>query len=265
VRFLGVDLAWKDGNPSGVALLGGQRFPLHLRDVPRTLPGHAEVLGWIARHVAHHRASVGIDAPLLGLGRGRRECENEIARAFGSFDASTHSTPSYPGLEDFARDLIAAYELDAMGPDVTPRAGHPALREVYPNALQVFLFDLKRGTKIIKYKKRKFGRNEWWALKGLGPFVRQVAQTVGGRYVVKSDPAWLRLVDEKPTPGMSTAQLKSIEDRWDALLCALAVALELLEPGSMRFYPEGALAWRQGYILAPAGPMERRPLSLPRG
>ena len=27
MRFLGVDLAWKDGNPSGVALLGGRRFP----------------------------------------------------------------------------------------------------------------------------------------------------------------------------------------------------------------------------------------------
>ena len=257
MRFLGVDLAWKDGNPSGVALLGGQRFPLHLREVPQTLPSHTDVLAWIARHVAHHRASVGIDAPLLGLGRGRRDCENEIGRAFGSFDASTHSTPSYPGLEDFAQNLTAAHGIDAMGPDVTPKAGHPAVREVYPNAFQVFLFDLKRGTKIIKYKKRKFGRNERWAVEGLGPFVRRVAHRVGGRYVVNSDPAWLRLVDESPTAGMSTSQLKSIEDRWDALLCAVTVALEFFEPGSMRFYPAGAQVWRRGYILAPSLPTAR--------
>ena len=37
MRFLGVDLAWKDGNPSGVALLAGQRFPLRLREIPHSL------------------------------------------------------------------------------------------------------------------------------------------------------------------------------------------------------------------------------------
>jgi predicted RNase H-like nuclease len=257
VRFLGVDLAWKDGNPSGVSLLGGQRFPLHLREVPHTLPRHADVLGWIARHVAHHRASVGIDAPLLGLGHGRRECENEIARNFGSFDASTHSTPSYPGLEEFAHELTAAHGINAMGPGVEPAAGRPAIREVYPNAFQVLLFDLKRGMKIVKYKKRRFGPNANWASEGLGPFVRRTIQVVGGRYVVNSDPAWLTLVAERPKHGMSGAQLKSIEDRWDAVLCAVAVASEFLAPGSMRFYPEGPTAWRRGYILAPVLPAER--------
>jgi len=257
VRFLGVDLAWKDGNPSGVALLGGQRFPLHLREIPHTLPHHADVLGWIARHVAHHRASVGIDAPLLGLGHGRRECENEIARNFGSFDASPHTTPSYPGLEEFAHELTAAHGINAMGPDVELAAGRPAIREVYPNAFQVLLFDLKRGMKIVKYKKRRFGPNARWASKGLSPFVRRTAQVIGGRYVVNSDPAWLALVAENPRPGMSGAQLKSIEDRWDAVLCAVAVAFESLAPGSMRFYPDGPAAWQRGYILAPTLPTRR--------
>jgi predicted RNase H-like nuclease len=56
---------------------------------------------------------------------------------------------------------------------------------------------------------------------------------------------------------MSGAELKSIEDRWDAVLCALAVAFESLAPGSMRFYPDGPVAWRRGYILAPALPTGR--------
>ena len=51
---------------------------------------------------------------------------------------------------------------------------------------------------------------------------------------------------------MSGRELKSIEDRWDALLCALAAALEFFEPGAMRFYPDAPRAWRRGYILAPA-------------
>jgi len=118
VRFLGVDLAWKDGNRSGVALLGGQRFPLHLREVPHTLPRHGGVLDWIARHVAHHRASVGIDAPLLGLGGGRRGGDNEVSSAFGRFHASTHSPPRYPGLDAFTRALLAGYALECRDPAI---------------------------------------------------------------------------------------------------------------------------------------------------
>ena len=48
---------------------------------------------------------------------------------------------------------------------------------------------------------------------------------------------------------MSTAELKAIEDRWDALLCALAVALEFLEHDVMTFYQPAD--WTAGAILAP--------------
>lgn len=262
MRFLGVDLAWKDGNPSGVALLGGQRFPLHLREVPQTLPGHRAVLLWIARHVAHHRAAVGVDAPLLGLGRGgRRGCDNEISRRFGRFHASTHSPPRAPALGRLARRLVRAYGLEALGPGFEPRSGRPAVREVYPNALQVRLFalDRARGMKILKYKQRKFADTRRWAAEGLRPFVERCAEATGGRYLVTSDPAWAALVQDRPRPGMSGRELKSIEDRWDALLCALAVALEFFEPGSMRFYPGEPGRWRRGYILAPA--LADRPVS----
>lgn len=259
MRFLGVDLAWKDGNPSGVSVLGGQRFPLHLREVPRTLDRHADVLGWIARHVAHHRASIGIDAPLLGLGRGRRGGDNEVSRAFGRFHASTHSPPRYPGLAAFTRALTADYALECFGPGWMPASGRPAVREVYPNALQVLLFGLDRrpGLTIAKYKRRRFETKGAWAELGLRPFLERCARTLGGRYVVTRDRAWETLVAERPQASMSAAELKRIEDRWDAVLCALGAALEFFEPGSMRFYPDGPFAWRRGYILAPVLPTAR--------
>jgi len=259
VRFLGVDLAWKDGNPSGVALLGGRRFPLHLREIPHTLPRHEAVLGWIARHVSHHRASVGIDAPLLGLGHGRRGGDNEVSSAFGRFHASTHSPPRYPGLVAFTRALLTDYTLDAFGPGWRPASRRPAIREVYPNALQVLLFGLDRrpGLTIAKYKQRRFAHKRAWAEQGLRPFADLCARTIGGRYVVTRDAAWQTLVADRPRASMPGAQIKSIEDRWDALLCALGAALEFFEPGSMRFYPDGADAWRRGYILAPALPTAR--------
>ena len=259
MRFLGVDLAWKDGNASGVALLGGQRFPLHLREMPHTLPRHEAVLAWIAHHVRHHRASVGIDAPLLGLGGGRRGGDNEVSSVFGRFHASTHSPPRYPGLAAFTRSLLDAYALDSFGPGWRPTSGRPAIREVYPNALQVLLFGLDRrpGLTIAKYKQRRFGSKRSWIERGLGPFIERCVRTIGGRYVVTRDPEWRALASERPRLSMTGPQIKAIEDRWDAVLCALGAALEFLERDAMRFYPADAEAWRRGYILAPALPTRR--------
>jgi predicted RNase H-like nuclease len=261
VRFLGVDLAWKDGNRSGVAMLEGPRFPLHLRESPHTLPRHSAVLTWIARRVARHRASVGIDAPLLGLGRGRRGGDNEISSAFGRFHASTHSPPRYPGLQAFTRALRAGYALDSFGPGWRPARGCPAIREVYPNALQVLLFELDRrpGLTIVKYKRQRFADKRAWVERGLRPFIDRCVTSMGGRHVVSEGPAWHSLLAARPRPSMSGVELKDIEDRWDAVLCAVGAALEFFEPGSMRFYPEGPRAWRRGYILAPALPIRRPP------
>jgi predicted RNase H-like nuclease len=249
VRFLGVDLAWKAENPSGVVLLGGRGFPLHLREAPRTLPGHRDVLEWIARQVRHHRSAVGVDAPLLGTERpGRRGCDNLISRAFGAFHASTHSPPRRPDLARFTRALLDGYGLESFGPGFRPRSGRPALREVYPNALQVGLFGLRRGERIRKYKRRRFRSRRQWATEGLGPFVRACERVVAGRYVAP-DAEWRHFVGAVPEATMSGRELKAIEDRWDALLCALAVALEALDPGSMVFYPRNG--WDRGAILAP--------------
>jgi predicted RNase H-like nuclease len=87
--------------------------------------------------------------------------------------------------------------------------------------------------------------------------VERCAKTIGARFVVTRDPAWQALVADRPRASMSGADLKRIEDRWDAVLCALGAALEFFEPGSMRFYPEGPSAWRRGYILAPVLPTAR--------
>ena len=259
MRFLGVDLAWKDGNRSGLVLLDGTRFPLHLVEVPHTEPRHHDVLAWIARHVARHRASVGIDAPLLGLGAGRRPGDNQVASAFGRFHASTHSPPRYPGLDAFTRSLRRDFTLDAFGPGWRPTRGRPALREVYPNALQVLLFDLDRapGLTITKYKRQRFGSVGEWIRDGLRPFCDRCAEAIGGRYVETREATWRALVAARPRAGMSGAELKDIEDRWDAVLCAIGAALEFFEPGSMRFYPDGSAAWRRGYILAPRLPTSR--------
>jgi len=262
VRFLGVDLAWKDGNPSGLALLGGQRFPLHLREIPHTLPHHADVLGWIARHVAHHRASVGIDAPLLGLEtKGHRDAERAIGKTFQRFDAPAFPPPKDADLRLFVGELKKRWPIERFGPNHRPASGNPAIREVYPNAFQVGLFrlDLTGERSIVKYKRKKnrFRRKADWVENGLTAFVTRCARTVMERHLIVDDSSWQAFAADAPHVRKTARELKSIEDRWDALICALAVAFEFFEPGSMRFYPDGPSAWRRGYILAPVLPTTR--------
>jgi predicted RNase H-like nuclease len=257
-RFLGVDLAWRGGNPSGVVALAGRVFPLSLSDAG-VMPDHAATLAWIAAQARARRTAVGIDAPLLGLDnpRGRRACDNLISSDFGRFHASTHSLPSAPDLARFTKSLRRRYDRTSLDPHVPPALGRPAIREVYPNALQVLLFGLdRRGATIVPYKRRRFGgRNGPWASQGLRPFIKRCRQVLEAGYVDRRAPGWQSLVALVPQETMPTAELKAIEDRWDAVLCAVAVALEHLRPGTMRAYTgAGRAAWRSGYILAPALP-----------
>jgi predicted RNase H-like nuclease len=256
VKFLGVDLAWRPDNPSGVAVLDGTRFPLRLAAAPHTLPTHDAVLAWIDRQVEGAAASVGIDAPLLGLERpGRRPCDNEVSRVFGRFHASTHTPSGVPALAELTARLVRRYGLHALDPAARAQPGRPTIREVYPHALQVRLFDLDRTDGVIlKYKRRRFRAKTDWVRAGLVPFVARSARELVGTYVRPTDPGWRALCAARPQTVMTGRDLKDLEDRWDALLCALAVALAVLRPGSMRAYPGdgGARAWRRGYILAPA-------------
>jgi predicted RNase H-like nuclease len=253
VTFLGVDLAWRADNPSGVARLAGRSFPLRLLEPPAILAGHGMVLEWIARHVRAEPSIVGIDAPLLGLraGRRRRRCDDAIARAFGRFHASTHSPAAYPDLRHFARALVATHGLPSFAPGLRPRRGAPVIREVYPNALQVLLFrlDRRRRARIVAYKRRRFGTKDRWAREGLARFAGRCARAIGGRYVRQGDAGWVALLAHRPRAALSAGRLKAIEDRWDAVLCALAVGLEYLAPGTMRLYPPDS--WQRGAILAP--------------
>ena len=256
MRFLGVDLAWKPDNPSGAVALDGAKFPLRLVEPPLTLPTHDAVQEWIDRRVEGARATVGIDAPLLGLERpGRRPCDDAVSAAFGRFHASTHTPTQVPALARLTARLVERHGLHAFDPAACVVPGRPTIREVYPNALHVRLFGLARpGGVILKYKRRRFPAKADWVRAGLAPFVTRCARDLGGAYVRATDPEWRGLVAARPRAAMSGRRLKDIEDRWDALLCALAVALAELRPGSVRAYTggPGPRAWRRGYILAPA-------------
>jgi predicted RNase H-like nuclease len=132
VRFVGVDLAWKEHNASGVVVLEGRRFPLRLVEGPATLPTHEAVLdwltGWLDRAGSDSATAVGIDAPLLGLGvvRGRRDCDDEVSRSFGRFAASVYSLSAFRGmLQRFVGELEARCAAADLCPEALAEPGRP--------------------------------------------------------------------------------------------------------------------------------------------
>ena len=77
-------------------------------------------------------------------------------------------------------------------------------------------------------------------------------QQVATRRYIERDDAWRAFLRERPCADAPERALKALEDRWDAVLCALAVAFEHLERDAMHAdtgcEPD---AWRRGDIFAP--------------
>jgi predicted RNase H-like nuclease len=89
--FIGIDLAWRDGNkPSGAAVLEGDRQRARLVDA--SLVRYADVLGYVERHTIGSTV-VAIDAPLVIRNEtGQRPCETLISRSYGARQASCHTS-----------------------------------------------------------------------------------------------------------------------------------------------------------------------------
>ncbi|MCC6672168.1 MAG: DUF429 domain-containing protein [Planctomycetes bacterium] len=219
--FLGIDLAWKSKNPSGVCVLqerSGEFTCTDLRAVPLGVDALVELALGYGDDVV-----VAIDAPLIISDQ--RRAEREVGRLFSSYHAS-----AYPA----DRALLEPAGLLA-GPDLGKALGHRGFSldprvlqpggggrhafEVYPHTLHVVWFDLceripykaKRGRSpsdlvdCLQHYQRCLGK----VLRCWMPELLEASQELRG------------LLD----PGAAECrgrERKDLEDRLDAVTCALA-------------------------------------------
>ena len=258
VRYIGVDLAWGDKATTGLAVLDDEGTLIDLAEA-RT---DAEILQWLASHTGES-CVVAFDAPLIVLNEaGMRDCERLVGRHFTRFGFSCHaSSRRNPAFADGGRAARLAAELRL---ETAPRsASRRRAIEVYPHTAIVQLFGLDRS---IHYK-HKSGRDltllqgELTRLIGHIEGLSDAAQPLS----LGTNRAW-QAIRAQVSAATRKSELRSVEDRVDAVICAYTAMLTDVAPDRVR-----TLGDDRGYIVTPVDDAmaaridaDDRPLSDPR-
>ncbi|MGN6575922.1 MAG: DUF429 domain-containing protein [Nocardioides sp.] len=247
MHFVGLDLAWGENKPTGLAVLDDEgalvRVSAHDTD--------ASILEALEPY-AEGECLVAIDAPLVvPNATGNRPCEAALNRDFARFDAGAH--PSNTGKPELAGEPRGARVARLLGLDIDPAStrGRRAV-EVYPHPATVALFRLGR---TLKYK-NKPGRT---LARMRAELLRLVELLEGLEHAevplrLRQHAPWRALV---ASIGASErkSQLRRAEDQVDAVVCAYVAQFAVRRPDRTTTY--GDLA--TGYIVTPTLPPGHAP------
>jgi len=250
MRVVGVDLAWGERNPTGVARLDDDGGLLDVASVR----SDEEVVSAAALD-ADAECVVGIDAPLLVTNpTGNRPAETALNRDFRAFQAGAH--PSNTGLAVFADGPRGGRVAAVLGlePWPTPDGDDPRRRavEVYPHAASVALFRLGR---TLKYKQKQgrdleLLRSELLRLTTLLEGLEGAAVPLR----LRGRACWEELV-AAAVDATRKSHLRVVEDQVDAVLCAYVALLVVRAPGTLATYGDPAT----GCVVTPRLPADLEP------
>jgi predicted RNase H-like nuclease len=237
--FVGVDLAWREINQSGVAVVDADGRLLHVG----TAQDDASIEKALSPYI-RDECLAAFDAPLIVKNAtGHRPCETELNRDFHKFEAGTR--PAYTGRPEFARVPRGARLAEALGFDMDPRsqAARRAI-EVYPHPATVVLFGLDR---TLKYKRGLLDTRRHELLRLMTLIARLDDATP--RLRVNHNVAWVELRN-RITAATRPVQLDEAEDPVDAVLCAYLALYWYQRPKDVTIYGD----FMTGYIITPSLP-----------
>ncbi|MFW6869070.1 DUF429 domain-containing protein [Nocardioides sp. CPCC 206347] len=246
MHFVGVDLAWGDRKPTGLAVLDADGQLVSVA----TVTSDDEIVEAQAPYVDGD-CLVAIDAPLIVVNKtGNRPAEAELNKDFARFDAGAH--PSNTGKPEFSGQPRGARIAGRLGLDMNPRSGRARRAiEVYPHPATVALFRLGRTLKYKNKPGRDFEqlRAELLVLLGL------VEGLVAADPPLKvTSPAWTALRAAVETAGRKS-ELRVVEDQVDAVICAYVALFAARRPEQTATYGD----FETGYIVTPALPADLVP------
>ncbi|GAA3612597.1 bifunctional ribonuclease/(p)ppGpp synthase [Kineosporia mesophila] len=248
--FVGLDLAWGERKPTGLAVLDQEGALLHVS----AAQSDEDILAALAPYTAGD-CVVAIDAPLIVRNEtGNRPAEAALNKDFARFHAGAHpvntTKPEFSGVPRGAR-IASALKLD-----MNPRSGRGRRAlEVYPHAATVSLFRLGR---TLKYKAkpgrtRDLLQTELLRLMGL---VAGLAGAEPALHLTRPGSRWPELTEAAGNAGKKS-ELRVVEDQVDAVICAYVALLATRHPQMMTTYGDA----ENGYIVTPALPEGLEPSS----
>ncbi|KUI37624.1 GTP pyrophosphokinase [Mycobacterium sp. IS-1496] len=227
--FVGIDLAWGERSPTGLAVADSGGRLVHLSAATTD----TDIVARLAPYTAGE-CLLAIDAPLVVTNAsGNRPCEAALNRDFRAFEAGCHpSNTSHPWFATGSRGARLARAL-----------GRPAV-EVYPHAATVALFGLP---KTLKYK-QKPGRDVAQLRGELLRLMSLVESLVGADppLDVRHHAEWKGLRDAVGT-ATRKSQLRRAEDPVDAVVCAYVALFATRRPTDVTTYGDDAT----GSIVTP--------------
>jgi predicted RNase H-like nuclease/ppGpp synthetase/RelA/SpoT-type nucleotidyltranferase len=234
MHFVGVDLAWGDRQPTGLAVLDEDAHLLHVSTV-RT---DEEIRTALTPYV-EGPCLVAIDAPLIVTNpTGSRPAEQALSKDFRRFEAGTH--PSNTGKPEFTNGTRGARICKLLGLDMDPRSGRKRRAiEVYPHPATVVLFGLG---KTLKYK-AKPGRSLDLLRSELLLLMDHVER------LVSTEETWRDLRARVET-ATRKVDLRQVEDQVDAVVCAYVALFAERWPERTTTYGD----FERGYIVTPTLP-----------
>ncbi|EFQ83282.1 RelA/SpoT domain protein [Aeromicrobium marinum DSM 15272] len=246
MHLVGIDLAWGEKKPTGVAVLDPAGRLVHLSSQRRDADILEAVRPWVEGDCL-----VAVDAPLIVTNdTGNRPAERGLNADFARFDAGAH--PVNRGKPEFADTPRGARLAEALGLDIHPAStSRRRAIEVYPHPATVALFRLGR---ILAYK-NKPGRT----LDGMRAQLLRLTQLLDGladaRPALHLDhPDWHALVEAVTSAGRKS-ELRTAEDQVDAVVCAYVAMVAAQDPGAVTTYGDADT----GYIVTPTLPADHTP------
>jgi predicted RNase H-like nuclease/ppGpp synthetase/RelA/SpoT-type nucleotidyltranferase len=247
VHYVGIDLAWGERRPTGVAVVDADGALVALA----AAQGDDEIVELLASYVEQD-CLVAIDAPIVVANpTGNRPAEAALNKDFARFDAGAH--PSNTGKPEFSEQPRAARIAARLGLDINPRSGRARRAiEVYPHPATVALFRLGR---TLKYK-NKTGRDLEHLQAELLVLMSLVEGLSGAepRLLVDGSAEWRALRTAAETASRKS-ELRVVEDQVDAVVCAYVAMFAQHRPDLTTTYGD----LETGYIVTPTLPDDLQP------
>ena len=220
MRFIGVDLAWSNRNPSGVAVVRGDQHGLW-SEWTESITGVEEIA--VRLQPLQGDWMMAIDAPLVVPNwDGTRPCDRELSRRYGRYHAGCHPANrrklgAVAPAEQLVRRLAGTGVERLHQPSGRRRISGRWAFEVYPHPAMIELFRLDR---IVKYKRGRVGERRA-GLTRLSQLLRQCLPRLDPP--LRSNAASEALFGTDPADLRGRA-LKRFEDCLDAVFCAYLAA-----------------------------------------